>query len=275
MLLSELSKDYLAPQSALKNGCSSLYGASFHDLALAQQWLHSPLLDVVMVRHNAAHRSAQTRVFNHLDAQDPRRPGIVTLLFSYRSPWDAPAELLDTCWRPSVPDRYSLSQNCVDVCLMGLQRNWCCDRWTQRGNSLLLNLTISTFMAICIAISWKSKTSHLNNCFTDRWKHQPNKLFSRENRVMTEMSATELQSVRMSALPEISCNEWRCILLRHSYKIWNCCSGWTWSPGFVSRSARYFYFWSGITSGRKCISPRAQVARSFRNSRMAFSSKSL
>jgi len=85
-----------------------------------------PLLDVVMVRHNAAHRSAQTRVFNHLDAQDPRRPGIVIQVYcSHTGPlWDAPAELLDTCWRPSVPDfyRYSLSQNCVDVCLMGLQR---------------------------------------------------------------------------------------------------------------------------------------------------------
>jgi len=82
---------------------------------------------MVMVRHNAAHRSAQTRVFNHLDAQDPRRPGIVTFKStgSHTGPlWDAPAELLDTCWRPSVPDfyRYSLSQNCVDVCLMGLQR---------------------------------------------------------------------------------------------------------------------------------------------------------
>jgi len=53
-------------------GAVRYIGASFHDLALAQQWLHSPLLDVVMVRHNAAHRSAQTRV-NHLDAQDPRR----------------------------------------------------------------------------------------------------------------------------------------------------------------------------------------------------------
>jgi len=78
LFISELSKDYLAPQSALKMGAVRYIGASFHDLALAQRY--RPLLDVVMVRHNAAHRSAQTRVFNHLDAQD-RRPGIVTFKF--------------------------------------------------------------------------------------------------------------------------------------------------------------------------------------------------
>ncbi len=38
--------------------------------------------------------------------------------------WYAPADLPETCWRPSVPDlyRYSLTQNCVDVCLTGLTR---------------------------------------------------------------------------------------------------------------------------------------------------------
>ncbi len=53
-------------------------GASFHSHDLARQWLNSPLLDVVMVRHNVAHRTAQAKVFNHLDAQDPQRSGIVT-----------------------------------------------------------------------------------------------------------------------------------------------------------------------------------------------------
>ena len=46
-----------------KMGAVRYVGASFHDLNLAQQWLHNPLLDVVMVRHNVAHRSAQSQVF--------------------------------------------------------------------------------------------------------------------------------------------------------------------------------------------------------------------
>lgn len=108
-----------------KMGAVRYIGASFHDINLARQWLHSPLLDVVMVRHNVAHRSAQSQVFNHLDAKDLSRPGIVTFKStgSHTGPlWDAPAALPKGCWRPTVPDlyRYSLTQNCVEVCLTGL-----------------------------------------------------------------------------------------------------------------------------------------------------------
>ena len=110
-----------------KMGAVRYIGASFHDLNLAQQWLHSPLLDVVMVRHNVAHRSAQSQVFNRLDVQDSSRPGIVTFKSTGShtgSLWEAPLSLPKACWRPTVPDlyRYSLSQNCVDVCLTGLTR---------------------------------------------------------------------------------------------------------------------------------------------------------
>ena len=108
-----------------KMGAVRYIGASFHDINLARQWSHSPLLDVVMVRHNVAHRSAQSQVFNQLDMQDPSRPGIVTFKStgSHTGPlWDAPDGLPQGCWRPIVPDlyRYSLTQNCVDVCLTGL-----------------------------------------------------------------------------------------------------------------------------------------------------------
>jgi predicted aldo/keto reductase-like oxidoreductase len=101
-------------------------GASFHDLDLAQQWLQSSLLDVVMVRHNVAHRSAQTKVFDRLDANDPQRPGIVTFKStgSHTGPlWQPPVSLPKQSWQPAVPDlyRYSLSQNCVDLCLTGLR----------------------------------------------------------------------------------------------------------------------------------------------------------
>lgn len=110
-----------------KMGAVRYIGASFHNLNLAQQWLHSPLLDVVMVRHNCAHRLTQKKIFSCLDADDSQRSGIITFKSTgshTRHLWHAPATLPPECWRPSVPDfyRYSLSQNCVDVCLTGLQK---------------------------------------------------------------------------------------------------------------------------------------------------------
>lgn len=109
-----------------KMGAVRYIGASFHDLNLAGQWLNSPLLDVVMVRHNVAHRSAQSLIFNHLEPQDPQRPGIVTFKSAgMQGPlWYAPISLPKGCWQPTVPDlyRYSLTQNCVDVCLTGPER---------------------------------------------------------------------------------------------------------------------------------------------------------
>lgn len=109
-----------------KMGAVRYIGASFHDVNLAQQWLHSPLLDVVMVRHNVAHRSAQEQVFNQLNIQDSHRPGIVTFKSTGSHTGflcDVPFALPQGCWQPSVPDlyRYSLSQNCMDVCLTGLR----------------------------------------------------------------------------------------------------------------------------------------------------------
>jgi predicted aldo/keto reductase-like oxidoreductase len=109
-----------------KMGAVRYIGASFHDVNLAQQWSNSDLLDVVMVRHNAAHRAVQSQVFNQMSAQDPKRPGIVTFKStgSHTGPlWDAPSGLPESCWQPTVPDlyRYSLAQNCVDVCLTGMR----------------------------------------------------------------------------------------------------------------------------------------------------------
>ncbi|MBD2729945.1 aldo/keto reductase [Nostoc sp. FACHB-892] len=116
-----------ASERLKKMGAVRYIGASFHDINLAQQCLHSDLLDVVMVRHNVAHRSAQSQIFNQLNAQDPSRPGIVTFKSTGSHSgalWDAPVGLPEKCWRPTVPDlyRYSLTQNCVDVCLTGLTR---------------------------------------------------------------------------------------------------------------------------------------------------------
>ncbi|WP_227789163.1 aldo/keto reductase [Nodularia sp. LEGE 04288] len=109
-----------------KMGAVRYIGASFHDLGLAQKWSNSPLLDVVMVRHNMAHRSAQAKVFHELDPQDPQRPGIVTFKSTGSHSgvlWDTPDSFPEGLWQPFAPDcyRYSLTQNCVDVCLTGLR----------------------------------------------------------------------------------------------------------------------------------------------------------
>ncbi|MBE9168983.1 aldo/keto reductase [Pleurocapsales cyanobacterium LEGE 06147] len=110
-----------------KMGIIRYIGASFHSHDLARKWLHHSCLDVVMVRHNIAHRTAQTKVFPYLDPQDPNRPGIVTFKSTgmHGPLWQAPPDLPPGCWQPTVPDlyRYSLSQNCVDVALAG---------WTKR-----------------------------------------------------------------------------------------------------------------------------------------------
>ncbi|MBD2438071.1 aldo/keto reductase [Nostoc sp. FACHB-110] len=110
-----------------KMGVVRYIGASFHDLNVAQKWLNSPLLDVVMVRHNIAHRSAQNLIFNQLDPQDKTRQGVVTFKSAGSHTGflgNPPVGLPEDCWRPTVPDlyRYSLTQNCVDVCLTGLTK---------------------------------------------------------------------------------------------------------------------------------------------------------
>ncbi|MDZ8261390.1 aldo/keto reductase [Nostoc sp. ChiQUE01b] len=122
-----IEKMFGASERLKKMGAVRYIGASFHDINLAQQCLHSDLLDVVMVRHNVAHRSAQSQIFNQLEVEDPSRPGIVTFKSTGSHSgalWDAPLGLPEKCWRPTVPDlyRYSLTQNCVDVCLTGLTR---------------------------------------------------------------------------------------------------------------------------------------------------------
>ena len=121
-----LERTFGISEQMKKMGIVRYIGASFHDINLASQWLDSSLLDVVMVRHNPAHRSAQNQIFNQLDFHNSQRPGIVTFKSSGSHSgvlWEPPSGLPEGCWQPSVPDlyRYSLSQNCVDVCLTGMR----------------------------------------------------------------------------------------------------------------------------------------------------------
>lgn len=115
-----------ASEKLKQMGAVRYIGASFHDLDIAQQWLNHPLLDVAMVRHNVAHRSAQDKILRQLHPSDPQRTGIVTFKSTGSHSgilWQPPATLPAGCWCPSVPDlyRYSLSQANVDVCLMGVE----------------------------------------------------------------------------------------------------------------------------------------------------------
>lgn len=106
-----------------KMGIVRYVGASFHDLDYASQWVDSPLLDVMMIRNNIAHRTSQRLVLPLINVNDSNRPGIVTFksagMINLLS--EKPMGLPDNCWQPSVPDlyRYSLGQNAVDVALMG------------------------------------------------------------------------------------------------------------------------------------------------------------
>lgn len=122
-----IERMFYTSEKMKEKGIIRYIGASFHSHDLARQWLDSSWLDVVMVRHNIAHRNAQTKVFSHLDPQNPDRPGIMTFKSSgmHNALWQAPPGLPSGCWQPTVPDlyRYSLSQNCVDVALAG---------WTKR-----------------------------------------------------------------------------------------------------------------------------------------------
>ena len=120
-----------ASERLKRMGAVRYVGTSFHNLDMAQDYLNCPELDVVMVRHNAGHRTAQTKIFNQFtdppEAAPLTRPGIVTFksmgLHNTGPLWDAPPSLPLGCWHPAVPDfyRYSLSQNNVDVCLAGLR----------------------------------------------------------------------------------------------------------------------------------------------------------
>jgi aryl-alcohol dehydrogenase-like predicted oxidoreductase len=86
-------------------------------LHMAQRW---PIFDVLMVRYNAAHRSAEHEIFSHLDEKD--RQGIVVfnalkhgaMLKRPRGwPEDRPIPTVRQCYR------FVLSHPRVDLCLSG------------------------------------------------------------------------------------------------------------------------------------------------------------
>lgn len=113
-----------ASERMKRMGAVRYVGASFHDVDIAAEWMDSPWLDVVMVRNNPAHRSAQARVLRPLAERPATRPGVVTFK-SNAGNWGSlcrrPERLPAGCWMPSHPDlyRYSLAQPTVDVCLTG------------------------------------------------------------------------------------------------------------------------------------------------------------
>lgn len=104
-------------------GIARSFGLSFHDVAMARRYADIPEVDVIMVRHNCAHRSARAAVLDPL-AADPARPGVMTFKSQVsqggtlaRAPGGFPPDL----WHPEHGDfyRYSLSAPSVDLCLAG------------------------------------------------------------------------------------------------------------------------------------------------------------
>jgi hypothetical protein len=89
---------------------------------IAREWIDSSFLDVIMIRYNAAHRSAAPQVLDRLSSQEAKRQGIVVFKSTAASSgplWNAPRQLPADCWVPDPPNlyRYALSSSVVDVCL--------------------------------------------------------------------------------------------------------------------------------------------------------------
>ncbi len=86
-------------------------------LQMARKW---PVFDVLMVRYNAAHRGAESEIFDHLDQNN--RQGIIAfnalkhgamLKRPNRWPKSKPVPSVDDCYR------FALSRPGVDLCLSG------------------------------------------------------------------------------------------------------------------------------------------------------------
>lgn len=107
-------------------GAVRYVGASFHSLDVAQEWIGSPALDVMMVRYNPAHRAGASRVLDKLPRAAERRQGTVTFKATtaasgplFRTPQTFQCD--DRVANAATYYRYPLSHPNVDVCLAGLK----------------------------------------------------------------------------------------------------------------------------------------------------------
>ena len=98
-------------------GYARYLGISTHDRALARALLNEPLLDVLMIRYNPAHRGAESEIFPYAGAQ---RPGIVLFNATHGAGGSLAGE---GAARPSFGDlyRYALSAPCADTVLTGVR----------------------------------------------------------------------------------------------------------------------------------------------------------
>jgi aryl-alcohol dehydrogenase-like predicted oxidoreductase len=92
-------------------------GASIHDRARAGRLAEDSILDLLMVRYNAAHPGAERDVFPHLER---RRPAVVAYTATawrklLRAPagWTGPVPTAGDCYR------FALTNDAVDVVLCG------------------------------------------------------------------------------------------------------------------------------------------------------------
>lgn len=110
-------------EEILKRGLARYVGASFHSRQAAIAWMG--VLDVLMLRYNAAHRGAERELFPLLSGDKSQDPGIVVFntahegtRFFHIPPLAWPAGE----YVPSIPDcyRFALSNPWVDVVLTGV-----------------------------------------------------------------------------------------------------------------------------------------------------------
>jgi predicted aldo/keto reductase-like oxidoreductase len=110
-------------ENLARRGLVRFVGASFHDRALARQWMEH--LDVLMIRYNLSHPGAELDVFPVLSGDEKSDPGVVVfnaahdgMGFFYRPPEGYP-EGMYVPWPPDCY-RWALSHPAVDLVLAGL-----------------------------------------------------------------------------------------------------------------------------------------------------------
>jgi predicted aldo/keto reductase-like oxidoreductase len=111
-------------EELLRRGLVRFVGASFHDRALAREWL--PALDVVMLRYNMAHPRVETLVFPALRGDRAQDPGVVIFNTAHSGRGmlhDPPPGYPSHMYVPWPPDcyRWALSHPAVDLVLTGMR----------------------------------------------------------------------------------------------------------------------------------------------------------
>lgn len=110
-----------AAQRLKERGRVRHVAVSGHNRLMFQQHAQNPLVDVLMVRYNAAHRGAEQQIFPFVQSLNSPQPGIVSYTATRWATLVNPAYTPPGLKTPSAIDcyRFALSNPAVDVCLTG------------------------------------------------------------------------------------------------------------------------------------------------------------